>query len=346
MTSARIERAALTVLVVLSLLLLVVVVRPLAIPLFMGAVLAGAFFPWTRLLGRRLGHRRYLAAGLMTVAVLLLIVVPLATLAVSVGREVVAGVAYVKETLRSQGFEGLVDDLPAPLRSLVRTVIAQFPQGEGPMQVAASQRGRAAATMGGLVTATFHLTVQAALMLVALFFFLGDGAELVAWLEDVAPLPKSHTRELLSEFRQVSVAVMVSAVGTAAAGAAMALVGYLLARVPHPFFFGMVTFFLALVPAVGAVAVILCAAALLFVTAHPTAALFLGAWAALVGLVDHLVKPYLIRGSLAIHGGAVFFALLGGLEAFGPVGLLAGPLILAFFLAVVRITQREYPQPG
>ena len=40
------------------------------------------------------------------------------------------------------------------------------------------------------------------------------------------------------------------------------------------------------------------------------------------------------------------FALLGGLEAFGPVGLLAGPLILAFFLAVVRITQREYPQPG
>ena len=105
-------------------------------------------------------------------------------------------------------------------------------------------------------------------------------------------------------------------------------------------------FFLALVPAVGAVAVILCAAALLFVTAHPTAALFLGAWAALVGLVDHLVKPYLIRGSLAIHGGAVFFALLGGLEAIGPVDLLAGSLILAFFLAVVRITQREYPQPG
>ena len=68
-------------------------------------------------------------------------------------------------------------------------------------------------------------------------------------------------------------------------------------------------------------------------------------WALLaVGLSDNVVKPYLIRGGVSIHGAVVFFALLGGLAAFGPIGLLLGPLVVAFFLAVVRIVRREYPR--
>jgi predicted PurR-regulated permease PerM len=63
-----------------------------------------------------------------------------------------------------------------------------------------------------------------------------------------------------------------------------------------------------------------------------------------VGLSDNVVKPYLIRGGVSIHGAVVFFALLGGLAAFGPIGLLLGPLVVAFFLAVVRIVRREYPR--
>jgi predicted PurR-regulated permease PerM len=63
-----------------------------------------------------------------------------------------------------------------------------------------------------------------------------------------------------------------------------------------------------------------------------------------VGLSDNIVKPYLIRGGVSIHGAVVFFALLGGLSAFGPVGLLLGPLIVALFLSVVRIVRSEYPK--
>jgi predicted PurR-regulated permease PerM len=62
-----------------------------------------------------------------------------------------------------------------------------------------------------------------------------------------------------------------------------------------------------------------------------------------VGLTDNLVKPYLIRGGVSIHGAVVFFALLGGLSVFGPIGLLLGPLIVAFFLSVIRIVRRDYP---
>ena len=58
---------------------------------------------------------------------------------------------------------------------------------------------------------------------------------------------------------------------------------------------------------------------------------------------DNLVKPLLMRGRMEVHGAVIFFALLGGLAMFGPVGLVAGPLILSFFLAVVRMCQRDFP---
>ena len=97
--------------------------------------------------------------------------------------------------------------------------------------------------------------------------------------------------------------------------AAVALVGYLIAGVPHVLFFTFVTFVVAFVPAVGAGGAGLAAAAAL---PHP-------------------------RRRRHPRGG-VFFALLGGLASFGPIGLLLGPLVVAFFLAVVRIVRREYPR--
>ncbi len=78
-------------------------------------------------------------------------------------------------------------------------------------------------------------------------------------------------------------------------------------------------------------------------TGHPWAALFLAIWGVVVvGLVDNVVKPLLVKRGLHMHGAIVFFALLGGLAAFGTVGLLLGPLIVAFFLALLRIHERDY----
>lgn len=117
----------------------------------------------------------------------------------------------------------------------------------------------------------------------------------------------------------------------------------MITRVPNPFFFTLVTFFVAFIPAIGAAVVCLFAAVLLLVTGHPYMAIVLAAWGlVVVGLVDNLVKPLLIRRGLEIHGGVVFFSLIGGLAAFGAIGLLIGPLTVAFFLALLRMYHRDY----
>ena len=65
-----------------------------------------------------------------------------------------------------------------------------------------------------------------------------------------------------------------------------------------------------------------------------------------MGLTDNVVKPYLIRGGLEMHGAVVFFSLLGGISYFGAVGLIAGPLVVSFFLAVLRMWDRDEEAPA
>jgi predicted PurR-regulated permease PerM len=336
-------RVVLGVLTVLALVLLALIVQPFASALFVAAVLAAALSPWYERLVAALGGRRQTAAILVTISILLVVVIPLALLTTVLAREVANGVSYVRDTLRSEGVAGLVNDLPGPLRALAEKLIARFPAGQQDLQdVAGAQGGRAAAYVGGFLSATWDVIMQLVMMLIAFFFLLIDGPALVSWLEDVMPLKRGHTRALLGDFRNVSVTVLVSSVATAAIQALVALVGYLIAGLPQALFFAFVTFVIGLVPAVGGGAVGLFAAAIMLLQGKVGWSIFLALWAIIpVGLSDNIAKPFLIRGKVELHGAVVFFALLGGLAVFGPIGLLAGPLVVSFFLAVVRMWERE-----
>ena len=188
------------------------------------------------------------------------------------------------------------------------------------VQVVQSQSGKAATAVTGFLSATSRVVLGAVLMLIAFYFLLIDGHRLVGWLERVTPLPPGRFRSFLSEFRGVSRAVVISTVGTGAVQAAAALVGYLIARVPNAIFFTLVTFFMSFIPSVGAGSVALVVSVVLFIQGRVGWGIFMIAWGILVvGLIDNVVKPLLIKGGVEMHGAVVFFALLGGLAAFGAV---------------------------
>ena len=345
-------------LIAVAALLLALVIFPVISELFLAAVLAGVLWPLQQWLTGRMRGRRGVAAGLLTVAVLLLLIGPVATIGAFVIRDGSDGVRFVSEALRSEEVARMVDILPDATRDAVNEAIVQVPRDLGDLMGQVAPEGReaeTAAAVGKAVKATGSFAFHAVLMIIALFFLLVRGRELVDWLDTVSPLGPGHTHELLETFKKVSYAVIVSAVVTSAVQAAAALVGFLIAQVPSPVFFALVAFFAAFVPAIGAAVVCLLAAGLLLVTGHPYMAIFLAAWGlVVVGLVDNLIKPLLIRRGLEIHGAIVFFALIGGLAAFGAIGILVGPLVVALFLALLRIYQRDYtpgdpreaPMPG
>lgn len=336
------------VLLVISLLLVGAVVLPLAGALFMAAVLAPMLAGVHERLAARRGGRRGVSAALIVLGVLLLLVGPLVAFSTFLVAEATDGVKFIYETVRSEGVVGLVDRLPAALQDLAHRALASLGDVQALIEKQLSAQGaRAAAALGTAVMATGSLIFDLAMMLVALFFLLVHGREFVAWLDSVSPMGPGQTRELLAEFKKVSFAVIVATVITAAVQTAAALVGYLIAGVPHPIFFTGLTFFVALIPMIGAAAVCLFAALILLITGHAYMALFLAAWGVVVvGLIDNVVKPYVMQGDVDMGGAVIFFALIGGLITFGPLGLLLGPLSVSFFLALLRMYRRDYKQPA
>jgi predicted PurR-regulated permease PerM len=325
-------------LVVFSLFLLGAMLLPFANALFLAAVLAGSLFGVHERLTRRFRGRSGFAAGAMTLVLVLAIAGPLASLTAVAINEAGQGLSFLREALQSNGLHGLVHKLPETLQNGGDRLVDSLPDPKQLFDTLSESGRSAAAAFGGFLTATGRLLFMLLLTLVGFFFFLTNGRELLAWLESVVPLAPGQFRSLMMEFRKVTRAVLISTVATAAVQSVAALVGFVIARVPNALFFGMVTFVAAFIPigAAGLVSILLAVSLLL--SGRTGAGIFLLVWGILVvGTIDNFVKPFFIRGGVELHGAVVFFALLGGLAAFGPMGILAGPLVVAFFVAVTRM---------
>lgn len=342
------DRAVLAGLMLVGMLLLGSLIYPFASALLFAAVLAGSFYPMFERLASRLGKRPTIAAGLITFMVGALLLTPTLWLGIKVADEVLTGASTVARALRGGGgVPELVKLLPPSLQARVRGAINSVPGGNEQIENLADNRsGDAAAAVTSGVMKVAAVAIDFTLMLAAMFFLLLDGKKLVQWIATVAPLPEQQILDICSDFRNVSAAILLSSLGTAGVQAVAALAGYLATGVPQPVFFTFVTFVVAFIPAVGAASVVLAVAGLLFFNGHSEAALGLALWGiVVVSTIDNLVKPWLLKDRMEIHGGLIFFALLGGMATFGPVGLVAGPLILSFFLAVVRLVRHE-PRPA
>lgn len=341
-------RRTFLVLIVVALLLVASIVRPFAEGIFFACVLAGTLYPLHRRLSRWLKHRPNTSAGLLCLAVVLALVAPVGGIAAFLVNEAIDGARFIAQTVQSAGMTGLVDELPGPMRRVAEELLHRFPIDEREIDAAlqaqaSKQSSNAARAVTGALAATGSFVLQAVMMLIATFFLLVDGNRLVGWVEEVSPLKRGQATELLIEFRRVSGAVLVSSLATAGVQAVAALIGFLISGVPHPVFFATLTFFVSFVPAVGAGGMCLGSAVLLLAMGKTWMALFLALWGVIVvGMVDNVIKPLLVKRGLHMHGAIVFFSLIGGLSVLGTVGLIAGPLIVSFLLALVRIYHRDF----
>lgn len=340
-------RRLLVALLIGAVLLAGALLRPFWVALFLAAVLAATLRRPMEWLSRLLRGRRNLAAVLVTLAVLLAVVVPIAAMGAVLVGEVIQGIQWLRGALESEGVWGLVQRLPDPVERLVRHVVASLGDPQRQLQQwAGAQGGQAAAAVGGVLAATGTFLFQSVMMLIGLFFFLVDGRALVDWLDARVPLRAGQLRAFLADFRRTSVSVLVATAATAGLQTLMALVGYLLARAPNPIFLALLTLVAALVPAAGATVMVIAIAALQLATGHTISGIFLLVWGiAVVSLVDNIVRPILLKGGMALHGGVVFFALLGGLAVFGGIGLVVGPVALTFLLTALNMYWRELGEP-
>ncbi len=181
-----------------------------------------------------------------------------------------------------------------------------------------------------------------ALMAATLYFFFRHGLEALEWLVDLVPMSAHHKRRLLAGVSETFAAVVRGLLAGAAIQGALAGVGFALAGVAFPVFFGAACAFASLLPFVGSSIVWGPVGAFLLARGEPSGA-FLIVWGFLVlglrGFMTRLLAPPLSRVPVLL----ALFAMLGGIRLYGVNGVLLGPLILAFLLSFVRVYREEFP---
>src|SRR6266446_4248506 len=305
--------------------LTVYVVWPFRSPLFLAAVLAAAFQPLLARTERLLKGRRRLAGALLTVLVLGAIVAPIASILAFIAQETTKGLTWVRDSLGVQSVGDIsLSRVPPEAQHAIDSILSTLHLSREQVQTFAAKALDFAQAAGPAVLgASAGAVASTLIMLAAFFFLLVDGRHLIRLLGRVSPLQAAQTEELLQEFANVSSATLVGAALTAV----LPTIGFALARVPHAVFLGIATLVASFVPVIGTALVWIPVGALLVLTGHVTAAIFVGAWCGvLLTAADNVVKPLAMRGKVEMHTGLVFLALLGGITMFGLLGIIAGPL--------------------
>tara|TARA_B100000809_G_scaffold265898_1_gene326267 strand:- start:482 stop:1858 length:1377 start_codon:yes stop_codon:yes gene_type:complete len=182
-----------------------------------------------------------------------------------------------------------------------------------------------------------------AIMLIGIYFFLIDGPRMLENVMRLSPLADSYERELVVEFGKVSRAVVLATLLSAIAQGLLAGIGYWFAGLESAFLLTLLTVLLAMVPFVGAAAVWLPASLYLMLgTDHVLAGAFLAVYGVFpVSLADNIIKPMVLKNHSQLHPLFALLSVLGGVQALGPIGILIGPMVVAFLQTLLNMLHRE-----
>lgn len=193
-----------------------------------------------------------------------------------------------------------------------------------------------------LIRNTVYVAFNLVLMAFTLFFFLRDGPHIIRRFTELVPMATSHKLVILARIRETLTAVVRGVLAVAVIHGLLNGIGFAMFGVPFPVLLGVLTAFVSPIPAIGAAAVWGPVAACMFISGNTSDALYIFLWCAGVSLADHVLKPLLIGAGSRIPVLLLFLGLLGGLHAYGFMGLLLGPLVIALMLAFVNIYRQEY----
>jgi predicted PurR-regulated permease PerM len=214
----------------------------------------------------------------------------------------------------------------------------------------AEAAGRLVATIGasafGLVGTATRLTLNLTISFFGLYYVLKHPGDV--WLDarPYIPFSPANTEKLGKRFKDVTVSTVVGTGVTAATQGALLGLAFLVLALPNALFWSVVTMALAILPVVGSGLVWGPAAVILMMQGRMVPGVLLVVWGVIVvGGVDNILRPLIYRRFSAIHPLITLIGAIGGVAAFGLLGLLIGPLALSYFFELIRMYREEYLEP-
>lgn len=313
-------------------------------PVAWAIILRLVFQPVHIRMPRLVGKRPNLAAFLSTLVVMLAVGIPAVAISGILTREAVDAIQQVKRFIQTGGVEQWGEQL--------RT-LAWIPFWEwlspwlSPIEL--DLKGLALRALNAVAdflveqmttgaANLFVILVKYILMLLTLFFVFRDGEAFYHWVRTTIPLPAAQQARVFDRLAATITAVTYGIGITAIVQGILAGVAYWVLGVPFPTFWGLLTSVVAPIPLGGTGLVWVPAGIYLIATESWVRGIVLLAWGAMVvSTIDNVLKTVLISERTRLPPLLLFFAILGGLKAYGVLGVFLGPLLLAFVITSLTL---------
>jgi predicted PurR-regulated permease PerM len=283
-------------------------------------ILAWPMFLWIR---AKVGGRQTLAALLGMIVVVLIIIIPLVAFALLVLNELLHLLTpQVLSSLNVNG-SGIIGNLHVDFGTYIHDVATN-----------------AANSLGSIFSNVATFFLYCVLLIISVFFFFKDGEHVKDTLLDITPLTSEQKSKLSQDIVNGVRAVIGGSLLVAALQGIVSGISFTIFGVPNPALWAFVVAILALLPSGGSSLINIPAVVFLFIVGKTGDAIGLFAWFVLsISIIDNYLYPRFIAGRVNIHPLVTLIAVVGGLQLFGPLGFLAGPLCVVFFWSILEISK-------
>lgn len=313
-------------------------------------VLVIVFFPIHRRILARVGSPGW-SALLSCLLVIFVILVPLTLLIIAVGNELTDLVRMLQPKQDGTGgasasAAGLLDPNSPYLGPVVRWVGQYYDVSKIVSQEAIAERlkgvsGIIASRTLGVVGGVVGFIVEVFFVIFTMYYLFRDGERLRAAAYDMVPLSGPQAREIFNRTGEVISASVYGVLVIATIQGILGGLAFWALGLPSPLLWGVVMIFLSMIPMLGAFIVWVPAAIYLALTGEWVKAIGLAVWGGLViGSVDNFLRPKLVGERTRLHELLVFFSVLGGLQVFGVLGIVLGPVIVAITIALLDVLRQ------
>jgi predicted PurR-regulated permease PerM len=331
-----------------------IILEPFLAPIMLGAVLVTVTFPIYRRVRERMNGGANGAAAVMLFLITFIVLLPAFLIIVLLVQEA----NVVVKHLQSGDMERILHRLDIGNRMpWLKRVAPNFdPAAINPAHVIIPVLQKApawiaehgAAVIGGIA----GLVIALFLVLLSAYFFYVEGETIAAEAAALSPLPARYNAQFAENFKGVIDATFRGQVITSLTQGMFIGIGFAIAGVPGAILWGAVATVLSLLPVVGSAVVWIPAALYLYIAASIGdrtyfGAVFLTVWGiVIVPIIEHVVRPWAMKGKMQLPAIPLLVSVLGGMEAFGFVGLVVGPLVFSLLMSIIDIYKRSFRIPA
>lgn len=320
-----------TVLILVLTYLLFIIIKPFVAPLVVAGIFAIVFNPFFRKL-KNLKINKTVSALIVVGVTLFFIIIPVLSLIGLIANEAIEftksininEIQKVISEINTLEFINYEISLEKVQNSLINNL-----QNIGTF--VSSKSLNALSTIGNSILLFF-------VYLILYFYLLRDSEEILKEIRKISPFGKKETNKIINVSNEIIKTIFHGNLLSALTAGGIAYIGLRLAHVPSPIIWALLAGIFSLIPTMGTLFVYIITIFITWIGLGYSSALFLLGYFLIVEILlrENIIKPWLLDDRLKFHPILIFFALVGGVTAFGSIGLFYGPIIIAFMEVVYQ----------